>query len=276
MIAARAAALAALLLVDAGAASGAGCPLEVPDAIRQGDLVVARSAAGCVVSVDGRRVRVSPDGAFVFGAGRDARKVSVAVEGGPRVSRAVAPREWRVERVDGVPPSTVTPPPEIAERIAREQAKVAAARTRDDDRDDWRGTFERPVAGRVSGVYGSQRVLNGIPKDPHYGLDLAAATGTAVRAPAGGVVTLAERDLYLTGGTILLDHGHGVTSVFLHLSRVDVQVGERIARGDVIGAVGATGRASGPHLHWGLNWFDVRLDPAALLERDAAGRAKPR
>jgi murein DD-endopeptidase MepM/ murein hydrolase activator NlpD len=247
----------------------------VPAAIRQGDLVVARSAAGCVVSVDGRRVRVAPDGAFVFGAGRDARTVEVTVEGGPRVSRAVAPRAWRVERVDGVPPSTVTPPPEIAARIAREQAQVAAARTRDDDRGDWRGTFARPVAGRVSGVYGSQRVLNGIPKDPHYGLDLAAATGTPVRAPAGGVVTLAERDLYLTGGTILLDHGHGVTSVFLHLSRIDVEVGERIARGDVIGAVGATGRASGPHLHWGLNWFDVRLDPAALLERGAAAGATP-
>ena len=270
-MAARVAALAALLVV-AGNATGAACPLEVPDAIRQGDLVVAHSAAGCVVSVDGRRVRVSRDGTFVFGAGRDARAVAVAVEGGPRVSRAVAPREWRVERVDGVPPSTVTPPPEIAERIAREQAKVAAARARDDARDDWRGGFERPVAGRVSGVYGSQRVLNGIPKDPHYGLDLAAATGTPVRAPAGGVVTLAERDLYLTGGTILLDHGHGVTSVFLHLSKVGVEVGQRVERGDVLGAVGATGRASGPHLHWGLNWFDVRLDPAPLLER---GTAKP-
>jgi murein DD-endopeptidase MepM/ murein hydrolase activator NlpD len=271
LIAARVAALAALFAV-AGHASGAACPLEVPESIRQGDLVVARSAPGCVVSVDGRRVRVARDGRFVFGAGRDARTVAVAVDGGPRVSRNVAAREWRVERVDGVPPSTVTPPPHIAERIAREQAKVAAARTRDDDRVDWRGGFERPVAGRVSGVYGSQRVLNGVPKDPHYGLDLAAATGTPVRAPAGGVVTLAERDLYLTGGTILLDHGHGVTSVFLHLSRIDVEPGARIARGDVIGAVGATGRASGPHLHWGLNWFDVRLDPATLLER---GSAKP-
>lgn len=269
MIAAGVAALAALLAA-AATATGPGCPLELPGTIRQGDLVVARTAAGCVATVDGRRVRVARDGAFVFGVGRDARTVAVAVVGGPRVSRNVAPRRWRVERVDGVPPSTVTPPPAIAERIAREQAKVAAARTRDEDREDWRGPFDRPVAGRISGVYGSQRVLNGIAKDPHYGLDLAAATGTPVRAPAGGVVTLAERDLYLTGGTILLDHGHGVTSVFLHLSRLDVEPGRRVARGDVLGAVGATGRASGPHLHWGLNWFDVRVDPATVLARGEA------
>jgi murein DD-endopeptidase MepM/ murein hydrolase activator NlpD len=121
------------------------------------------------------------------------------------------------------------------------------------------------VQGRVSGVFGSQRIYNGTPKSPHSGLDVAAAQGTPVRAPAAGVVTLAEPDLYLTGGTVLLDHGHGVSSNFLHFSRIDVHVGQRVAQGDVLGLVGMTGRATGPHMHWGMSWFGVRVDPRLLL-----------
>lgn len=254
-------------LLSFAAAVDARCPLDVADRIVQGALVHGSTDPGCAVTVDGRAVRVAADGGFVFGVGRDASRVDVtAGGGGARVSRAVVPRDYPVERVDGVPPATVSPPPAIAARIAREQALVAKARKLDADRADFRARFVAPVAGRKSGVYGSVRILNGVPKDPHFGLDLAAPTGTPVVAPAGGVVTLAERDLYLTGGTVLLDHGHGVSSVFLHLSRVDVAVGARVARGERLGAVGATGRASGPHLHWGLNWFDVRLDPALLLE----------
>lgn len=247
--------------------AGAPCRLELPATITQGELVVARTAPGCMVAVDRRAVRVAADGRFVFGVGRDARAVVLEAKGGERVERAVRARGYRVERVDGVPPSTVSPSPAIAARIAREQARVAKARERDDDRRDFLAGFVLPVQGRVSGVYGSQRVLNGIPKDPHFGLDLAAPTGTLVRAPAPGIVTLAAHDFYLTGGTLVLDHGHGVSSVFLHLSRIDVAEGRRIAQGDTLGAVGATGRASGPHLHWGLNWFDVRLDPALLSDR---------
>lgn len=256
---------AALLLCAASA--HATCTLDVSKDVRQGSLVLARTGAGCTVTVDGRDVRVAADGRFVFGVGRDARRVELATGDGNRVSRTIASRAYRIERVDGVPPATVAPPPAIAARIAREQARVAKAREQDADRTDFSARFVRPVEGRTSGVYGSMRILNGVPKDPHYGLDLAAPTGTLVRAPAAGVVTLAETDLYLTGGTVLLDHGHGVSSVFLHLSRVDVAVGARLSQGAPLGAVGATGRASGPHLHWGLNWFDVRLDPGLLLDR---------
>ena len=162
-------------------------------------------------------------------------------------------------------PRPVNPPPHIAERIAREQKRVEAARLRDDARQDYRFGFVWPLRGRISGVYGSQRILNGTPKNPHYGVDVAAATGTPIAAPAGGVVTFADPDLYLTGGTVILDHGHGLSSVFVHLSRLDVEVGDRIEQGDVLGRVGATGRASGPHLHWGMNWFDVRIDPQLIV-----------
>ena len=236
----------------------------------QGGMVIGQVARGCAVELDGRALRVTPDGRFVFGLGRDAPRTTTLVLRDSRGTRStvsidVSPRRYAVENVRGVPQATVTPPPAIAARIAREQAEVAAARKRDDAREDFRARFAWPLAGRISGVYGSQRVLNDVPKDPHFGLDIAAATGTPAAAPAPGVVTFARPDLYLTGGTVLLDHGHGVSSVFLHLSRLDVEVGQRIERGDVIGAVGMTGRASGPHLHWGMNWFDVRIDPQLLL-----------
>lgn len=189
---------------------------------------------------------------------------------GRRESHAlpVRTRDWRIERVDGVPQQTVTPDPEIAARIAREQAEVASARARDDARSDFAAGFQWPLRGRISGVYGSQRIYNGTPRSPHSGLDVAAPTGTPLRAPAPGLVTFARPDLYLTGGTVLVDHGHGVSSNFLHLSRLDVKVGDRVEAGQVIGAVGATGRATGPHMHWGMNWFDVRVDPQPLLPAD--------
>jgi murein DD-endopeptidase MepM/ murein hydrolase activator NlpD len=228
-------------------------------------------------------VRVAASGRFVVGIGREesgpVRLRVVRVDGvDALVEVPVSPRDWRIERVDGVPEATVNPPPAIAERIAREQAEVAAARTRDDAREDFADGFDWPVRGRVSGVYGSQRVYNGTPKSPHSGLDVAAPAGTPIRAPAAGVVSFARPDLYLTGGTVLLDHGHGLSSNFLHLSRLDVAVGQRVARGEVIGLVGATGRATGPHLHWGMNWFGVRIDPALLLpvsDPAAAAAAAP-
>ena len=166
-----------------------------------------------------------------------------------------------------MPQQTVTPDPAIAARIAHEQARVVAARERDDERSDFAAGFRWPLQGRISGVYGSQRIYNGTPRSPHSGLDVAAPTGTPIRAPAAGVVTFADPGLYLTGGTVLLDHGHGVSSNFLHLSRIDVAVGERVEAGQVLGQVGATGRATGPHMHWGMNWFGVRVDPRAVLEK---------
>jgi len=251
-----------------------------PREVTQGSLVRARITRGARVELldaEGKAtpVRVGNDGGYVLGVGRDEAgplrlRISfpddMLVHAGVMTREVpVIKREWQLEKIEGVPESTVNPPPEIAARIEREQAMVSAARTRDDDRDDYEASFDWPVQGRISGVYGSQRIYNGTPKSPHSGLDVAAVKGTPVHAPAAGIVTLAEPDLYLTGGTVLIDHGHGVSSNFLHFSEIDVKVGQRVEKGDVIGLVGATGRATGPHMHWGMNWFGVRVDPQLLL-----------
>lgn len=245
---------------------------NIPATVSQGGLVVANVTPGSKVTVDGKPVRVGEDGTVVFGAGRDEKgPLTVSIDGRSSQSIRVLPRDWPIERVNGVPPKTVNPPPEIAERIKREQAEVAAARDRDDDREDFTHGFIWPVQGRISGRFGNQRIYNGDPKAPHSGMDIAVPQGTPVKAPASGIVTFAKPDLYLTGGTILIDHGFGLSSNFLHLSRLDVRVGEHVTQGQVIGAAGMTGRATGPHVHWGFNWFGVRLDPLLLpgIERAA-------
>ena len=243
-----------------------------PASVPQGALVFGKVPPGSQVRYRERLLRATGYGTVALGVGRDETgplKVDVTLPSGrvEPVSIAVTPRDWPVEHVNGVPPKTVNPPPEIAARIQREQALVTAARERDDERTDFALPFQWPVQGRISGRFGNARVYNGQPGAGHSGMDIAAPDGTPVRAPAGGVVTFASPDLYLTGGTVLLDHGHGVSSNFLHLSRIDVRVGDRIEPGQVIGAVGATGRATGPHLHWGMNWFDTRIDPLLVLER---------
>ena len=243
-----------------------------PASVPQGALVFGKVPPGSQVRYRERLLRATGYGTVAFGVGRDETgplKVDVTLPSGRMepVSIAVTPRDWPVEHVNGVPPKTVNPPPEIAARIQREQALVTAARERDDERTDFALPFQWPVQGRISGRFGIARVYNGQPGAGNSGMDIAAPDGTPVRAPAGGVVTFASPDLYLTGGTVLLDHGHGVSSNFLHLSRIDVRVGDRIEPGQVIGAVGATGRATGPHLHWGMNWFDTRIDPLLVLER---------
>ena len=260
-----------LALLVPGGAAAADLRVIFPESTTQGSMVIGKVPAGSVVHYAGRSLRVSAYGTVAFGVGRDEAgplHVEVLRADGSTIASEiqVAPRDWPVEHVDGVPPKTVDPPPEIAERIRREQAAVAAVRDRDDDRTDFTESFMRPVAGRISGRFGNQRVYNGKPRAAHSGMDIAAPSGTPVKAPASGLVTFADADLYLTGGTVVIDHGFGFSSNFLHLSRLDVRVGEHINQGQVIGAVGATGRASGPHLHWGMNWFDVRIDPQLVLD----------
>lgn len=264
--------LAALLIAPAAIGPAGASDLVFPVSVSQGALVIGKVPPGSEVDYAGRDLRVTAYGSVVFGVGRDehgpvhvsVRSPGAAVE---TVSIAVSARDWPTEYVDGVPPKTVDPPPAIAERIRREQARVVAERARDDARADFAQVFFRPVEGRISGRFGNQRVYNGKAGSGHSGMDIAAPTGTPVKAPAAGVVTFADGDLYLTGGTVLLDHGHGVSSNFLHLSRIDVAPGDRVEQAEVIGTVGATGRATGPHLHWGMNWFDVRVDPQLVLER---------
>ncbi|MGH8042495.1 MAG: M23 family metallopeptidase [Rudaea sp.] len=244
--------------------------LQLPQHLEQGQLVIGHAPPGTQLQFDGRELRIGADGTFVFGLARDAApQVALHLrdaEGhSSTITLDVAQRSYPIERVNGLPQQTVTPSPEILARIEREQASVQLARKRDDTREDFLHGFALPVQGaRISGVYGSQRIDNGVPKAPHMGLDMAVPTGTPVHAPAAGIVTFAAMDLFLTGGTVLIDHGYGLNSSFLHMSRIDVKVGEQVKRGRVIGAAGMTGRATGPHVHWGFNWFDVRLDPALL------------
>ena len=245
---------------------------RLPTSVQQGSMVLGVTHPAATVEYAGRSLRVTPYGSFVLGIGRDASgeaivRIKQPATGWVEHRIAITPRDWPVERINGVAPATVNPPKAIAERIEREQARVVAVRTRDDERTGFAQVFIWPVQGRISGRFGNQRVYNGTPKAPHSGMDIAAPNGTPVKAPADGVVSFADPGLYLTGGTVVLDHGHGISSNFLHLSRIDAKAGDTVKQGEVIGAVGATGRATGPHLHWGMNWFDTRIDPLLVLER---------
>ncbi len=236
----------------------------------QGGMIVGRTAPGTEVVLDGKSVQVSRDGVFVFGFGRDAAATSdlqVKLPWGESYAEtlSVAPQSYAIERIEGLPPAMVTPPPEVTERINRENRWIGEVRAQNTDASWFLDGFSMPAEGRLSGFYGSQRILNGEPRWPHFGLDVAAAVGTPIVAPAPGVVALAEDDLYYTGGTVMLDHGMGITSVYSHMSSIDVMTGDKVERGDKIGEIGATGRVTGPHLDWRVNWFAVRLDPKLLV-----------
>ncbi|MEX0839777.1 MAG: M23 family metallopeptidase [Parvibaculum sp.] len=252
------------------AESGHHPALELRGPLQQGALIIGMAVPDARATLDGAALRVDEDGVFAFGLDRDhgrTARLAVAYPDGTVIERVleVAPRDWAVQRIDGLPQKYVTPPPETLARIAEErELKTAARAVRVDD--SWFALpFIWPARGPVTGVFGSQRIYNGEPRRPHYGVDVAAPTGTPIAAPQAGIVTLAQSDMYFEGGLVFLDHGHGVTSVMMHMSRVDVTEGQRVARGDTIGAVGATGRATGPHLHWGLFWRGAQLDPVNLV-----------
>lgn len=242
----------------------------------QGALIQGRTDPGAEVTLDREAVRVSPEGIFLVGFHRDAPPKSVlevTYPDGRREQRVlyVDQRQYQIQRVDGLPPRKVTPNPADLKRIRAETELVKKARSRDDPRTDFLTGFIWPTVGPISGVYGSQRILNGEPRQPHYGIDVAVPTGTPVVAPADGVVTLAHPDLFFSGGTLVVDHGHGLSSSFLHLSRIVVREGERVRQGQKIAEVGATGRVTGAHLDWRINLFDKRLDPQLI-----AGPMPPR
>ena len=261
----RALALALLLACGPAAAE----EIALSPAPVQGGLVVGRAPPGSAVTLDGRKVTTTSDGEFVLGFGRDATRATleIAPPGGRRATRTleIGRRKFDIQRVDGLPQAKVTPDQEGLRRIREDNAAVAAVRVRDTAETWYRSGWIWPVVGPISGVYGSQRILNGEPRAPHWGVDVAAPSGTPVVAPADGTVSLVQPDNFLTGMTLLIDHGYGLSTVYAHLSAIDVAAGERVARGQRIGAVGATGRATGAHLHWGLNWFEIRLDPALLV-----------
>lgn len=235
-----------------------------------GALLRGQTAPGNTVTVLDRTAHVDADGRFVFGLGRDTpASVSITVSQPDGTQRAhvfnVAQREYPTQRIEGVAKKYVAPPPEVQSRIKRDAAKVWHARQGTTALAYFARGFTWPLLGPITGVYGSQRVFNGVPKRPHYGLDIAGPVGATVVAPAAGTVTLVDNDMYYSGGTLLMDHGQGVSSTFIHLSKILVEEGATVAQGEPIAEVGATGRVTGPHLDWRINWFNQRLDPHLLL-----------
>lgn len=244
--------------------------LETHGQWQQGAIILGRVTDGTKVEFLGRKVRVTDKGQFVIGLGRDADAQAVLITIDAQGNRqehnfAVAPREYNIQRVTGVPQRTVTPSPEQVERSRREAQLATDARKVDLPTVDFTQKFQWPLLGRISGVYGSQRFYNGEPNSPHYGVDIVAPVGAEVRAPAGGTVTLAHPDMFFSGGTLIVDHGHGLSSTFIHLHKILVKKGDRVEQGQVIAQVGATGRATGPHLDWRMNWFEQRVDPALIV-----------
>jgi murein DD-endopeptidase MepM/ murein hydrolase activator NlpD len=245
--------------------------LELKGELVQGSLVTGKVAPGEAVQLNGKSVKVSENGVFVIGFGRDesdSAMLTVLRDGNVVEDRqlSIGKREYKIERIDGLKPSKVTPPAEVIERIRAESRRVKQARELNDSRLDFAEEFAWPLMGRISGVYGSRRVLNGVPKRPHFGVDIAAPIGKKVNAPASGIITMVHPDMYYSGLTIVLDHGFGVSSTFLHLNKSYVNEGDKVTKGQLIAEVGTTGRSSGPHLDWRMNWLDKRVDPALLVE----------
>jgi murein DD-endopeptidase MepM/ murein hydrolase activator NlpD len=261
--------LGAVLALRIPPAVAAG-PAQLDGHLTQGGLAFGHVEPGARVWLDGASIMVSPAGEFLLGFNRDAPpEAKVRIEHADDTveerTLAIAQRTYEEQRVDGLPQNTVTPNAEEQAKIAADQAKINAARIPQATVPWYEQGFDWPALGPISGVYGSVRILNGVPRNPHYGVDIAAPEGTPVKSPADGIVRLAETGMLLTGGTVILDHGQGLTSILIHMSAVQVRPGLFVPRGGPIGRVGHTGRATGPHVHWGMNWRDVRLDPQLLV-----------
>lgn len=244
--------------------------LDLKGELTQGSLIRGQVEAGMVVELDGKPLLTDNSGRFVFGFSRDDGKqhqLRWQTSSGQWQHKLLTPsqREYAIQHINGLPSKMVTPPHAVLERIRNDAVQVGKARSVLSNNDAVFSQFIWPAEGPISGVYGSQRILNGKPKNPHYGVDVAAPTGTKVIAPAAGTVTLADPDLYYSGGTLIIDHGMGVFSTFLHLSQIDVKVGDVVQQGEKIAEIGDTGRVTGPHLDWRLNWKKMRLDPALLV-----------
>jgi murein DD-endopeptidase MepM/ murein hydrolase activator NlpD len=245
--------------------------LVLQGSLQQGSLLLGKLESGSMAFYRDQPLPVTSSGEFLLGLGRDApASIELRVvdtEGLQTVQKfAVAKREYRIQRVNGVPSKTVNPPAADLARIRNDSALVKLARREVTTREDFLDGFQVPLDGPITGVYGSQRVYNGVPKNPHYGVDYAAPTGTQVLSPAAGIVRLAHLDMFYSGGTLVVDHGHGLSSSFLHLSDILVTEGSRVSRGQPIAKVGATGRATGPHLDWRMNWHSERIDPQLVLD----------
>tara|TARA_B100000902_G_scaffold366116_1_gene387625 strand:+ start:41 stop:844 length:804 start_codon:yes stop_codon:yes gene_type:complete len=243
--------------------------IEFKGKFLQGHFIIGITNPNAKIIVDKKEVKVSKDGYFVFGLDRD-RKFDLTItkiinDKKEIITKQVLKRKYNIQRIDGLEESKVTPPESVYKRIKDENNRIGEARSINSELPFFKNQFIMPVEGIISGVYGSQRILNGKPKWPHYGIDIAAKQGTMIKSSGSGVVTMAEEDLYYTGGTIIMDHGHGISTIYSHLETIIVSVGDKINQGDVIGTVGSTGRSTGPHLDFRVNWFQTRLDPMSVI-----------
>ncbi len=237
---------------------------------KQGSFILGKTDPNSKVFIDGREVRVSNDGYFAFGLDRD-RKNNVLIKIKDKretklIEKKVFKRKYKIQRIDGLPQKQVTPPPEVYERIKKDNILIGKARQIDSKLIFFKNKFIYPIDKYIiTGVYGSQRILNGKPRRPHYGIDFHAPEGTPVKSMMDGVVTLVENDMYFTGGTIIFDHGHGISTLYMHMKDINVKKGQKVKKGEIVGTLGQSGRATGPHLDIRLNWFNVKLDPASIL-----------
>ena len=251
--------------------------VELKGHLTQGGLVIGKLKHAKSVSLDGTNLKLSPNGDFVFGFGRDAKaNHTLAWVDSEGVTHSqpflITKRDYKIDKITGVAKKYVSPPKSVSERISREAVAIRKARNVESDLTYFLDPVLKPAQGRISGVYGSQRYFNGEPKRPHFGLDIANKTGSPVYAPIGGTVVFADPDLYYSGGTLILDHGHGITSTYIHLSKLDVKVGDKIEQGTKVAEIGETGRVTGPHLDWRFNFKGERLDPALLMQDTLANK----
>ena len=235
----------------------------------QGHFIIGQTQPGSKIIIGKKEIKVSKKGYFVFGIDRD-RKFDILITNisdgkKEKIIKKVFKRKYKIQKIDGLPEDKVTPPEEVYKRIKKENNAIGQARAINSNLNYFKNKFIMPLDGIITGVYGSQRILNGKPKWPHYGIDIAAKQGTHIKSSGNGIVTMAEDDLYYTGGTIIMDHGHGISTIYSHLENVLVSVGDKINQGDIIGTVGSTGRSTGPHLDFRINWFQTRLDPMSVL-----------
>ena len=244
--------------------------LEFIGKFNQGSFILGKTNPGSKVKIDNKDVLVTKDGYFAFGIGRDRKNdITIQITKDQKLDvivKKIFKRKYKIQRIDGLPEKKVTPPKEVYERIRRENKIIVDAREIESDLTFFTKKFINPLdKAIVTGVYGSQRILNGKPKWPHYGIDFAAKEGTKIKAMLDGKVTMVEPDLFYTGGTLIFDHGHGISTLYMHLKDIYVKKGQKVKQGEIIGTVGSTGRSTGPHLDVRLNWFGVRLDPATVL-----------
>lgn len=245
--------------------------IELLGEIKQGGLVVGKTNAENKVSLNDKLLSVSEKGDYVFGFSRDDKasyQLVITKPDGSKITRALIPskREYKLQRIEGIKKSIMQPNPKAIARSQQDSKQIKIARKISSDITSFANGFIPPIKGKITGVYGSQRIYNGVPKRPHFGLDYAGNIGDPVKAPASGKILLWVPDMFYSGGTLIIDHGHGVSSTMLHLSKSYVKKGDIVNQGDIIAAVGNSGRVTGPHLDWRINWFDVKIDPALVLK----------